>query len=391
MASPPSGLDKDPAAYLDLPRFNHTIEFDFAMSPGGEAQKTTASYALTDAPSDSDWPLLVFFNGMGSHRLMLALLEGFASSHKVQVLGIDKPNASASRDDPIPFASRTRWMYSAFLAIMSHLQRTRFAVLSHSNGTFYALYTLLHLPATAPHLTPTSWTLCGPYVSSSISGSIALRLASTLPSPLPNTLGTLLQALPTAVRAVGWSSGLLSVSAGLFSPASTSSNDNTDEARNQRKPPHRREYLHRYVTTACQNEALRRSMAESRVSIGQEALLTLHGGDAASAAESGVDGGDSVWGIGPGSTDAEVIRNAFTRLAELYPPDSRTLPMNVVYGATDGLVPAQGRVWLKSLLEEKRLISSPAAQWMEVPEAGHDEILSREEVMEGIFLRVSAQ
>ncbi|KAJ6592040.1 hypothetical protein DFH09DRAFT_1305962 [Mycena vulgaris] len=73
----------------------------------------------------------------------------------------------------------------------THTQR--FAVPSHSNGLFYALYALLYLP---PTLTATSWTLHGPFVPPSISGSASLRLAAALPAPLPNALGALMQLAP---------------------------------------------------------------------------------------------------------------------------------------------------------------------------------------------------
>ncbi|KAJ6471665.1 hypothetical protein C8R47DRAFT_1324969 [Mycena vitilis] len=76
----PSGLDADPSAYLALPRFNHSLDFHFL--PPGVASPTpaTVTYALTAAPPDAacQWPLIVFFNGLGGHRLIAALLKGIA-------------------------------------------------------------------------------------------------------------------------------------------------------------------------------------------------------------------------------------------------------------------------------------------------------------------------
>ncbi|KAJ7282464.1 hypothetical protein C8J57DRAFT_1295439, partial [Mycena rebaudengoi] len=100
---------------------------------------------------------------------------------------------------------------TALLAVLAHHHITRFAALSHSNGLFYALHTLLNLP---PSITVTSWTISGPFVPPSISGSVGLRLAAALPASLPNTLGTLLGVVPPATRLFSWSAGLLAVGGG---------------------------------------------------------------------------------------------------------------------------------------------------------------------------------
>ncbi|KAJ7115074.1 hypothetical protein C8R43DRAFT_1242430 [Mycena crocata] len=400
-SQPLSGLDADPTAYLALPRFNHSLDFDFEVG-----RKSTVTYALTDATPDASWPILVFFNGLGGHRLIAAMMEGIAREHHVQILTLDKPGGGGSSSStPIPLASRTRWMHTALLAVLAHHRITTFAALSHSNGLFYALYTLLHLPSSF-HVT--SWTLTGPFVPASISGAVALRLAAALPAPLPNALGALLQVVPPVAAAVSWSGGLLSA-VGLRG-------EQEQEGREGRKPPHQRGYMHRHVGAACRKEIMRRVMEESRVSMGQEALLCLHGGARATSNAAPTEE-NSVWGIGPGTTDADVLRGAFARLALLYPNDA--LRMHVVYAADDGMVPAKGRAWLKKVLEgrdwpkgvsgleggtgelnEQRLLraepESPVglveavspAVWMEVPDAGHDDVLFLEDVVGGIFGRV---
>jgi hypothetical protein len=150
--------------------------------------------------------------------------------------------------------------------------------------------------------------------------------------------------------------------------------------------------MHRAVSTACREAIMRQAMGESRAAMGQEALLCLHGGDAAP----GGAAPDSVWGLGPGASDAEILLGAFTRLGERYADDA--LRIHVVYGAADGLVPAKGRAWLREVLGSTGLIpklDSPAgtdggaARWTEVPEAGHDDVLFLEEVVGGILARVS--
>ncbi|KAJ6481347.1 hypothetical protein C8R47DRAFT_1218509 [Mycena vitilis] len=76
----PSGLDADPSAYLALPRFNHSLDFHFLPPGAASPTPATVTYALTAAPPDAGaaWPLIVFFNGLGGHRLIAALLEGIA-------------------------------------------------------------------------------------------------------------------------------------------------------------------------------------------------------------------------------------------------------------------------------------------------------------------------
>ncbi|KAJ7472905.1 hypothetical protein B0H11DRAFT_2236783 [Mycena galericulata] len=390
----PSGLDADPSAYLALPRFSHTLDFDLELA-GVDGHTATVTYALTDAPPDGSWPVLVFFNGLGGHRLIAAMIEGIAREHKVQFLTLDKPNAGGSaRGVRIPLAARTRWMHAALLAVLEHEHILRFAVLSHSNGLFYALYTLLHLP---PTLTATTWTISGPFVPPSISGSVGLRLAAALPAQLPNALGSLMQIVPPVERIVGWSSGLLSMSSALLSAPSASASDGgagqedvtRADARERRKPPHERRYMHRFVGRACSQELMRRALDESRVAIGQEALFCLHGGAPAPAPAGGGGGdADSVWGLGPGADDAAVLAGAFTRLTTRYPDDA--LRIRVVYGAADGLVPARGQAWLKGVLEGLGLVQEAGA-WTEVPKAGHDDPLFLEEVVGGVLSRERVQ
>ncbi|KAJ7437943.1 hypothetical protein FB451DRAFT_1570491 [Mycena latifolia] len=150
----PSGLDADPSAYryLALPCFNNSL--DFSLELDGAESTATVTYVLTDAPPDSSWPVLIFFNGLGGHRLIAAMIEGIAHAHSVQIVTLDKPGTdSSARGVALPLAACTRWMHTALLAVLAHTHIARFAALSHSNGLFYALYMLLHL---SPALTATS-------------------------------------------------------------------------------------------------------------------------------------------------------------------------------------------------------------------------------------------
>ncbi|KAJ6489203.1 Alpha/Beta hydrolase protein [Mycena vitilis] len=375
--STPSGLDEDPAAYLALPRFNHTLDFELDL-PGAESRTATVTYALTEAPSDASWPVVVFVNGLGGHHLMAALAEGIAREHHVQILTLDRPGCGgSSRGVPVPLASRTRWTHAAHLAVLAHHDITRFALVSHSNGVFYALHTLLHLP---PLLTVTSWSLTGPFVPPSISGSAILRLAAVLPAAVPNALGDLMQLAPPVARTVSWSGGLLSASAGLLGAAAVH-----DDERELRRPPHRRRYLHRSVGVATREAIMARGMKEARQAMGQEALLCLHGSDIVVGSD---EERDSCWGVGAGATAADVLQGAFGRLADRYPGNA--LGMHIVYGAEDALVPTKGRQWLKDVLESAGLLQSEDA-WREVPEAGHDDIMFLDEVMGTILGRVGSQ
>ncbi|KAF7297030.1 Cellobiohydrolase I [Mycena indigotica] len=365
--------------YLSLPRFNRSLDFDFTVNE--ETYNATVSYALTYAPDETTWPVLVFFNGLGGHRLIAALIEGIVREHGVQVLTIDKHGAGESKvvnlpkNTPFPLEARTRFMHTGLLAVLARHNITQFAVLSHSNGLYYALYSLLNLP---PSITPLSWTLTGPFVPPSISGSASLRFASMLPAALPNSLGTILQAAPALGAAVNWSGGILSTSAGLFSGANKYDEESDTKG-----------FLDRHIGPSLRSEAMRRGLAESKISMGQEAVFSLHGGEPAADSDSA----NCIWGIGPGSTDGDILKGAFERIAERYlhpscPPGIQ-LSVNVVYGAADGMVPKQGRNWLRELLETTGLIGEGDKRaWIEIPDAGHDDILFLEEVVGCILRRV---
>ncbi|KAJ7282460.1 hypothetical protein C8J57DRAFT_1554422 [Mycena rebaudengoi] len=174
---------------------------------------------MTFVPPDDEWPVLLFFNGLGGYRLVAAFIEGIAHEHSVQMLTLDKPGSGGS--------SPNTPMHTALLAVLAHHHITRFAALSHSNGLFYALHTLLNLPPSI-----TVWTISGPFVPPSISSSVGLRLAAALPASLPNTLGTLLGVVPPANRLFSWSAGLLAAGGAAEEP----------EAKELRKPPHKRRY-----------------------------------------------------------------------------------------------------------------------------------------------------
>ncbi|KAJ7908709.1 hypothetical protein B0H13DRAFT_2496376 [Mycena leptocephala] len=229
--------------------------------------------------------------------------------------------------------------------------------------------------------------------------------------PSPPRAGRSPARRPPIARAVSWSGGLLSLSAGLLSPSPTSSPSSPSSSSiPDSTPPHQRGYIDRTINPACRAGIMRRGMAESRVAMGQEAPLCLHGGDAAprprslastsprpGAASTGEpeseSDSDSVWGLGAGATDADVLRGAFTRLVGRYPSSSSLgLQIRVVYGAADGLVPARGRTWLKSVLEDAGLIRCDGEEtWTEIPDAGHDDVLFLEEVVGGILRRVAVE
>ncbi|KAF7313148.1 Cellobiohydrolase I [Mycena kentingensis (nom. inval.)] len=127
----PSGVHDDPAMYLAISRFNRTQDFDFDLN--GTPTRATVSYALTYAPPEAYWPVVVFFNGLGGHRLIAALIEGIAREHGVQVLTLDKHAAGGSvvnGSPSIPLSDRTRFMHAGLLAVLDRLRITRFAVMS---------------------------------------------------------------------------------------------------------------------------------------------------------------------------------------------------------------------------------------------------------------------
>ncbi|KAJ7437951.1 hypothetical protein FB451DRAFT_1416530 [Mycena latifolia] len=113
--------------------------------------------------------------------------------------------------------------------------------------------------------------------------------------------------------------------------------------------------MHRCVNAACRAAIMRVSMADLRVVMGQEALF-------------------SMWGLGVGTDDAAVLQGALRSSRSAI--QMAVLRIRIVYGATDGMVPAKRRAWLEGKLEALGLIRADDADaWTEVPDAGHDDVL----------------
>lgn len=354
--SAPTGLDADSKAFLALPRFNRSLDFQIPSQAG----VSTVTYAMTEPPLP-DAPTIVFWNGLGAHRIAAAFLDGFLTEKGVRLLTIDKPYAGGSAvNEKVPVASRTKWAFAALTSVLDHHNITSFSLVSHSNGMIYTLYTLLNLPE---RFTVRSWTLTGPFVPPSLSGAIGLSMATMLPSGLTGSFGSLLSTgsnvfLPLA-NAVGWSSGLF-----------TSTSASKEQDKEAQKPQNERGFGNRSISKSCADAMMKVALDGAKVSIGQETLLCLHGGS------------DGSWGFGQGSTDGEVLTSAFEQLAGLFPPGGdRALKISVFYGKDDGMVPSKGRIWLKSLLERVGLLSEDA-YWAEVPNQGHDDVLFRQTVWE---------
>ncbi|KAJ7036344.1 hypothetical protein C8F04DRAFT_1257907 [Mycena alexandri] len=309
-------------------------------------------------------PVLVFFNGLGGHRMIAALTEAIARAHNVQMLTLDKPGAGASSlSVHIPIAARTRWMHTALLAVLAHEHIPRFAVLSHSNDLFHALYTLLHLP---PMLTATSWTLTGPFVPQSISGSPALRIAAALPAPLPNALGSLLQLVPPLTRAASRSGGLLSSSAGMLSaPVGP-------PARKARKPPHK-------CTAMSTRRVARRSCASHAWRWGRRRSLRC--------TEARLWTAVRAIACGASAAARRTRTSCGARSRPRGAPPRRCAAAARRLRRRGRAGPGAGRMWLKGVLETAGLLHGADA-WKEVPDAGHDDVLFLEEVVGEIFGRV---
>ncbi|GAA6012511.1 hypothetical protein JCM10207_009024 [Rhodosporidiobolus poonsookiae] len=392
----------DPAGYLRSERFHRTVTLTPTSPPSSTsttepAQSMTVSYSFTGSP-DPSAPVVVWLNGMGGHRMAAVNFDGLFSSRGVRLLAIDR--SSSGKTTPCPLKYRVRISYEALLAVLKKEGITDFSLLSHSNGTIYAVYTLLRLQPSSG-IRVRSWILSAPWVIPLHSGSTALSAARWVPSALTSRLGSIFLAVnkvytPMATSA-SWSAGLSGamreVSAGFVSPwtgaaVAAGDEDGADEvppseaeARRQRarfvelnakRTPHRRVFGGRYYPKNLFGKAMKIAHGEQMDGIGQEALLCLRAGDGASW--DWLDSADADGAV----PEVELYERAFDKLRRKWDEEGTGgIPMSVVYGKDDALVPAKGRIFLRLLLVEELGLVQPE-QWTEIADAGHDDGLGLE-------------
>ena len=323
---------------------------------------------------------------MGGSRLFGWSLDGIAEQHKLNIVTYDRPSSGGST--ACALAHRVEWSHYALLAILDALptRPTTFSVLSHSNGLIYALYTLLHLPS---HLSVKSWHLTSAYVAPWLSGSVPLTLARMLPAQATAQFGLLAGSILRTVGPIGnigsWSAGFARASSGLSgliasateAPAGDVPADTPERElarfkfRNAARPAHKRLYGRYYYSQACVDLASKFTLAEGTDALGPEALLSFR-----------IGGGD-LWGWGgpegneemAGAELGTLYERGFEALGRRMAARGERIRIQVVFGAQDGLVPEQGRDYLRDLLVEKLALVAED-DWTEVDGAGHDEVRS---------------
>lgn len=124
-------------------------------------------------------------------------------------------------------------------------------------------------------------------------------------------------------------------------------------------------------------------LAEGFDAWGAEALVCLRKGEAAS------------WGWGEGAEgepvdDSLLFERGFGALKLKYEEERKELPhLEVWYGAEDGLIPAKGREYMRSLLVDRlKLVKEDA--FHTIPSAGHDDTISLDCVMVPLLRSVRA-
>lgn len=122
----PLGLT-DPAAYIQLPRFDLSATFHPSYAP---SEQHTVSYAIAGS-SDPNASVVVWMNGMGSHRLSCIFPAGPASEAQLRVLVFDRPGAGKSTACPLKHRFQTS--YEALRAVMAKERIAEFGLISHSN------------------------------------------------------------------------------------------------------------------------------------------------------------------------------------------------------------------------------------------------------------------
>ncbi|KAK4049758.1 hypothetical protein OIO90_005339 [Microbotryomycetes sp. JL221] len=438
----------DPDAYVAQVHFNRTANMTTTM--GNDANETVSmdmSYAIGGKHDDQDAPVLVWINGLGSHRLSIVILDGFCLEYGIKLITFDRPNSGLSRVDddsgPIPLRSRVRVTYDMLSCILKQESVSECSILSHSNGVVYALFTMLQFMSSQttsfnsdvqsrPRIK--HWIMTSPWVTTNISGSM-IGWAKLIPAQWTNQAGTVAK-LATSVTSMfqgvsngasswfssssGWSSGLLASSgtmpaAGSFGSGTTPtatpvavanlspSKQRTNYVRSQsNKPQHKRMFPGLFVGPTVFQKSMNKAMLEPSA-MGEEALLCLRKGDGVHWGweDEDIDTDTDGQFMTAQQQEERLYRSSFSKLKGLFDElESRrdalaesqgsrqtrpNVPRVVLWQARDdGMVPERGREFLEQLLvEELNLVDDRDAHI--VPDAGHDEILSLEFVMRAVL------
>ncbi|KAM0749796.1 hypothetical protein T439DRAFT_326689 [Meredithblackwellia eburnea MCA 4105] len=343
---------------------------------------------------------------MGGSRWFAWSLDGIAKQQNVHIVTFDRPSSGGST--PCPLSNRVEWTFYAILAILKDLpsKPASFHVLSHSNGILYALHLLLHLP---PEYKVLSWLMTSPYVPPWLSGNVPLSLARWIPPVATGQLGVLVSGVlrtfgpinswpswstgfaKAGIAVSGGISGWVSGGGGTETAGSATSGSTTTEApkdppemerarfvyRNAARPAHKRLYGRYYYSEECVRLVQQWTILEGADAYGPEALISFRVG------EGGANWG---WGTAEGELDdqSQLYERGFQSLRAKF---GDSLTIKVYFGADDGLIPLKGRSYLKRLLGEQELLKE--GDWFEIEEAGHDEILGLELVVDSILETVT--
>ncbi|GAA5924799.1 alpha/beta fold hydrolase [Sporobolomyces koalae] len=385
-----------PQDYLKSPKFHHTISF----TPSGLSALITASYALCGSTNPTD-RVVLWINGLGHHRIAAGLFDGLFAANGIRLLTIDRPSSGQSTAVE-PSDLRVRVCFETILAVLDRHEIRKFTLLSHSNGIIYALSTLVNLPR--DRFECTQWLLTSPWVPPPISGSVPFGLASYLPAALTNRLGGAAASVQRMIGPLGWSMGIakdwVGWSAGMISAPSggssgTDSRTASTPTRNARKrtpleqiqrfeaiqmtkPVTQRTFGGRYYPSGLLDQGLEIAIEEGLEGMGVEAIMSLRKGVTWDWFE-----GETV------DTDAhEVYERGFERLKRIRTTEAGfELDVKIWYAGADGMIPKKGREWFKQLLVD-RLGIVGADRVIEIPGAGHDEILGLQVVVDEVVAQV---
>ncbi|KAK4052176.1 hypothetical protein OIV83_002471 [Microbotryomycetes sp. JL201] len=441
----------DAATYLNQPNFHRTTAYTSRTLCNKQLTVSYAVGGAFDVPDartlvwinglgrsllssrsfDSNRSMTVL---PGGHRLSIAILDGICASFGVRVITFDRPGAGlSSTATEVPLRQRVVVTYESLMAILKQEQIKECSILSHSNGVIYSLYTVARLLEQATEdgafkVKVRHWILTSPWVASDVSGSM-FGLAKWLPEQLTSRLGTLTTWGLSAVDVgtgiwqgmngiVNWSGGLsngLSSSVSATQPLSATpatANDSsppfdssstmssaqqkyTNYVRSQaKKPPHKRFFPGLFIGAGVFPKAMSMALAEQNDAMGQEALLCLRKADGVywswlGGRGIGDDGQISV------IAERELYRLGFERvrsaIRQMTMETGRPTQIRVCLwqAGDDGMVPQQGRQFLKDLLVDSLGLVDEQDSHM-IDEAGHDDILSLECVMRPLLEMVAS-
>ncbi|KAJ1311362.1 hypothetical protein OPQ81_009855 [Rhizoctonia solani] len=337
----------DPQELLNRPEYNQVITCP--------RTNTLVKFAETGVTYKAT---LLFVTPSFCSRLIGApLLSPLAHHYGLRIISLDRPGCGGtprcSLKDRLTIASdNTR-------SVLEHLKidPEKTAILTHSAGSVFTLHLLDRHPDLFPK-NPRVFVTSG-WVPVSVSGQTGLGY---VPSVLVSSFHHVLSASLPIINSVGAS---LSFSHGIFSGVDTEVVMPPDVIPRPAAAPGTPHPKHTLRVPRVVYDAIIRHVTrhESTQGVSDDYLLCL--------------------GRGEGSVDSDWFANTVDKISHAFRQRGGKVYFGLWWGEKDALIPIKGQRWYANLLQDRGDVFEVSD--VQLPNAGHDDLLSLAEVMYPIF------